>query len=757
MRALRDAMRGKGKFEEMGIGGMDDMLNNVFQRAFASRMLPPEAVDKLNLQHTKGMLLHGPPGTGKTLCARQIGYLLGARTPTHINGPEVFSSLVGESEEKIRNIFKASQREWRMQGNKSPLHVIIFDEIDAVCKRRDAATSSGRSRVHDNVVNQLLTQIDGLNRQNNLLVIGVTNRRDLLDEALLRPGRLEIHLEVGLPDEMGRLQILQIHTRDLYSSQMIDEEGVDLQALAKMTIGFTGAEIEGLVRMAVAFSLGEQQEALGQAQVDTLVDEEGAESDDLQQFLEHQMAAKVKMHHFEKAITQVERPAALGGAHGALKRPDGLYPEIQRTAQEYTAAVSNVEDILHAAHRQAQKKAAPSVHSMLLTGKQGSGRTTMLSSVADGVPFEFVRVVHPRSLLGKSEELAAEYLVEAFLDAHRSPFSLLVLDELELLLDMGGKRMLTTLHSLLRSPPPEQSHSQLVVVGVLDNNFGGLLQDLSRSFEGTVNVPNLNSTEAEAYVSSGSDWSAPADLAFSNATFSQLQNLLSVAHEKVKPGEDFSSATASLKGVFMASDFGSPGSALAVADMDDWNDDEKIERLRHRFKGPNVDDMDGEQRDVYDEIMETRTTGVRGPFGPWLANVSIAKPAQELGRVCRYETSFTLQESELVILLTARHYRSRTEWDIHVEEARKAGLDERIISSIETREEPKFLLGEEKLAALFEFTSELLADSNVTEETYNRLKHAFDGEDKVVVEAVSISGYYGYVAHTLNVFGISSK
>ena len=105
MRALRDAMRGKGKFEEMGIGGMDDMLNNVFQRAFASRMLPPEAVDKLNLQHTKGMLLHGPPGTGKTLCARQIGYLLGARTPTLINGPEVFSSLVGESEEKIRNIF----------------------------------------------------------------------------------------------------------------------------------------------------------------------------------------------------------------------------------------------------------------------------------------------------------------------------------------------------------------------------------------------------------------------------------------------------------------------------------------------------------------------------------------------------------------------------------------------------------------------------------------------------------------------------
>ena len=220
LKALRQAMQGKGKFEELGIGGLDDLLNNIFQRTFASRMLPPDTIDKLNLSHTKGMLLYGPPGTGKTLCARQIGFLLGARTPTHINGPEIFSSPVGESEEAIRSIFKASEREWRMQGNKSPLHVIIFDEIDAICKRRDASMASGRSRVHDNVVNQLLTKIDGLQRQNNLLVIGVTNRKDLLDEALLRPGRLEVHVEIGLPDEKGREQILQIYSRDLVKEDM---------------------------------------------------------------------------------------------------------------------------------------------------------------------------------------------------------------------------------------------------------------------------------------------------------------------------------------------------------------------------------------------------------------------------------------------------------------------------------------------------------------------------------------------------------
>lgn len=182
LKRLRDVMKGKVKFEDLGIGGLDELLNSVFKRTFASRMLPPDTVERLKLVHTKGILIHGPPGTGKTLTARQIGTILGARTPKHINGPEIFSSLVGQSEEAIRKIFEASEREWRMKGNNSPLHVIVFDEIDAICKRRDDVNTSGRSRVHDNVVNQLLTKIDGLTTQNNLLVIGVTNRKDLLDE-----------------------------------------------------------------------------------------------------------------------------------------------------------------------------------------------------------------------------------------------------------------------------------------------------------------------------------------------------------------------------------------------------------------------------------------------------------------------------------------------------------------------------------------------------------------------------------------------
>ena len=135
------------------------------------------------------MLLHGPPGTGKTLIARQIGKMLNGREPKVVNGPEVLSKFVGESEENVRKLFAEAEADSRARGPDADLHVIIFDEIDAVCKARGSVASS--AGVHDTVVNQLLTKIDGVDALNNILLIGMTNRKDMLDEALLRPGRLE--------------------------------------------------------------------------------------------------------------------------------------------------------------------------------------------------------------------------------------------------------------------------------------------------------------------------------------------------------------------------------------------------------------------------------------------------------------------------------------------------------------------------------------------------------------------------------------
>ena len=151
------------------------------------------------MKHVKGILLYGPPGTGKTLIARQLSKALDIDEKNYkkVDGPEIFNKYVGESENNIRKLFEKAKSDEKALGPKSPLHVVVFDEIDAVCKQRGMYENS--SQTNDAVVNQLLSIIDGVDALNNILVIGMTNRKDLLDEAILRPGRFEVHIEVKLP------------------------------------------------------------------------------------------------------------------------------------------------------------------------------------------------------------------------------------------------------------------------------------------------------------------------------------------------------------------------------------------------------------------------------------------------------------------------------------------------------------------------------------------------------------------------------
>lgn len=158
-------------FEELGIGGLDAEFSAIFRRAFAARVLPPEVVKKLGIKFVKGVLLYGPPGTGKTLIARQIGKMLNCHEPKIVNGPEILNKYVGESEKNIRELFTDAEIEQEEKGDDSQLHLIIFDEIDAICKQR--GTVRGGTGVNDSVVNQLLSKIDGVKPLNNVLIIGM--------------------------------------------------------------------------------------------------------------------------------------------------------------------------------------------------------------------------------------------------------------------------------------------------------------------------------------------------------------------------------------------------------------------------------------------------------------------------------------------------------------------------------------------------------------------------------------------------------
>ena len=197
-----------------------------------------------------------------------------------------------------------------------------------------------------------------------------------------------------------------------------------------------------------------------------------------------------------------------------------------------------------------------------------------------------------------------------------------------------------------------------------------------------------------------------------------------------------------------------------------------------RFTGPSIDKMTNEQKQIYDEIIKTRTTGISGPFKVWLSVPNIARPSQELGKVVRYETSLSKRESELIILLTAAKMKSNTEFHIHANEALLAGVKNDIILAIRkilvssnngsnlNNADPVFtsvyiksniiplLDNNEREIEIVNFVSEMLENNKVSDETYNNTKVFLGGKDEVLVEITSIVGYYSYVALILNIFQI---
>ncbi|KJZ80200.1 hypothetical protein HIM_00050 [Hirsutella minnesotensis 3608] len=434
------------KFEDMGIGGLGDEFSTIFRRAFASRVFPPGLVAKMGIPHVKGMLLYGPPGTGKTLIARQIGKMLNARPPKVINGPEVLNKYVGQSEENIRKLFADAEKEFKEKGDESGLHIIIFDELDAVCKQRGSGAGGGTG-VGDSVVNQLLSKLDGVDQLNNILLIGMTNRKDMIDDALMRPGRLEVHLEISLPDEPGRVEIFNIHTSKMKSNGLLGED-VDFGELAGLTKNYSGAEINGVVKAAASFAFSRH----------SVVGQMAAVREDV-------VNMKVKREDFLNALTEV-RPA-FGVSEEELEEAlrMGIIP--------YSAHVNHsTRKMLHFASmlKDEPEKLGAFGASVLFHGPFASGKTALAAHIAKQSGFPFIKMITPGKLVGYRDDSGKkDYLHRAFSDAHKSPASIVILDDFERLIGWTpiGSRfssfMLEALTTFIRLKPPK-GHRLLVFV-----------------------------------------------------------------------------------------------------------------------------------------------------------------------------------------------------------------------------------------------------------------------------------------------------
>uniref|UniRef100_A0A4W2E298 Vesicle-fusing ATPase n=1 Tax=Bos indicus x Bos taurus TaxID=30522 RepID=A0A4W2E298_BOBOX len=460
-------------FEKMGIGGLDKEFSDIFRRAFASRVFPPEIVEQMGCKHVKGILLYGPPGCGKTLLARQIGKMLNAREPKVVNGPEILNKYVGESEANIRKLFADAEEEQRRLGANSGLHIIIFDEIDAICKQR--GSMAGSTGVHDTVVNQLLSKIDGVEQLNNILVIGMTNRPDLIDEALLRPGRLEVKMEIGLPDEKGRLQILHIHTARMRGHQLLSAD-VDIKELAVETKNFSGAELEGLVRAAQSTAMNRHIKASTKVEVDM----EKAES------------------------LQVTRGDFLASLENDIKPAFGTNQEdyasyIMNGIIKWGDPVTRVLEDGELLVQQTKNSDRTPLVSVLLEGPPHSGKTALAARIAEESNFPFIKICSPDKMIGFSETAKCQAMKKIFDDAYKSQLSCVVVDDIERLLDYVpiGPRfsnlVLQALLVLLKKAPPQGR--KLLIIGTTSRKDVLQEMEMLNAFSTTIHVPNIATGE----------------------------------------------------------------------------------------------------------------------------------------------------------------------------------------------------------------------------------------------------------------------
>ncbi|MBP1921026.1 transitional endoplasmic reticulum ATPase [Halorubrum alkaliphilum] len=385
------------------IGG----LQNEIQRVREMVELPmkhPQIFSKLGIEPPQGVLLHGPPGTGKTLLAKAVANETSASFFS-IAGPEIISKYYGESEQQLREIFEDAKEE-------SP-SIIFIDELDSIAPKREDVTGEVERRV----VAQLLTMMDGLETRGQVVVIGATNRVDSVDPALRRPGRFDREIEIGVPDEVGRKEILQIHTRGMPLS-----DDVSLDHLADETHGFVGADIESLTKEAA-------MKALRRYLPEIDLDEEEVPPSLIDRMI-------VKRDDFGGALNEVE-PSAMREVLVELPKMSwddvgGLEDAKQQVQESVEWPLTSPEKF--------ERMGVEAPKGVLLYGPPGTGKTLMAKAVANETNANFISVRGPQLLskwVGESEKA----IRQTFRKARQVSPTIIFFDELDSLAPARGQEM----------------------------------------------------------------------------------------------------------------------------------------------------------------------------------------------------------------------------------------------------------------------------------------------------------------------------
>jgi transitional endoplasmic reticulum ATPase len=371
------------------IGGLDEELDLV-KEMVELPLSEPEVFTRLGITPPKGVLLYGPPGTGKTLIARAVASEVDAYFDT-ISGPEIVSKYKGESEQQLRDAFEAA-------SENAPA-ILFIDEIDSIAGARD-----DEADMENRVVAQLLTLLDGLEEREQVVVIGATNRVDAVDPALRRGGRFDREIEIGVPDERGRREILDVHTRNV---PLADD--VDLDALAGRMHGFVGADIASLAREAGMAALRRRET--------TATDE-----------------LRITQADFETALTGVD-PSAMReyvAESPAVTFADvGGLDETKRRLREAVEWPLSYGPLFEAA--QTDPPAG-----ILLYGPPGTGKTLIARAIAGESGVNFVQVAGPELLdryVGETEEA----IRDLFERARQTAPAVVLLDELDAIATKRGE------------------------------------------------------------------------------------------------------------------------------------------------------------------------------------------------------------------------------------------------------------------------------------------------------------------------------